>query len=118
MHAPSSEPDPDLASALATALATERLLLAALCRRSTDLQTRQDLLERLARHTFRSVEHEVIFRALAALGPHELGRLEPGDLRQILQSRVTRLGFPDADVDSLFALATPSEQLRAVLKGL
>jgi hypothetical protein len=92
----------------------ERRLLAALCQHTLDPRTRQEVLERLAQHTFVSPEHEVIFRVVS-----RIAQAAPGQIKEAVKTRVTRLGFPDIDVDPLFTAGAPSpEQARALLKQL
>src|SRR5438445_12967940 len=43
----------------------ERSLLAALCAPALDLQTRAQILQRLAAHIFANPDHEAIFRVIA-----------------------------------------------------
>jgi hypothetical protein len=92
----------------------ERLLLAALCQHALDPQTRQEVLERLTQHTFASPEHEVIFRVVS-----RIAQAAPGQIKEAVKTRVTRLGFPDIDVDPLFVPGAPSpDEARALLKQL
>ncbi|PYU24477.1 MAG: hypothetical protein DMG32_13860 [Acidobacteria bacterium] len=89
----------------------ERWLLAALCAPAPDRQTRAEILERLAAHTFAIPDHEVIFRALVKM-PHATAK----HIRETLSARLTRLGFPDIDVEPIFGLAPPSaEKIRTLL---
>jgi hypothetical protein len=90
----------------------ERRLLAALCAPALDHQTRAEILERLAAHTFANPDHEVIFRALV-----KIPRATAEHIRETLRARLTRLGFPDLDVESIFELEPPSaEQIRTLLQ--
>lgn len=92
----------------------ELQLLAALCSSTIHLQMRAEILERLARHTFARVDHEMIFRAL-----EKMPQAKPEHIRETLGARVTRLGFPDIDVHQLFELAPRSiEEIRMLLQQL
>lgn len=89
-------------------------LLAALCGPTVDRQMRAEILQRLGRHNFVHVDHEMIFRALA-----KMPQATPEQIRETLSARVTRLGFPDIDVNQLFELAPPSpEEIRTLLQRL
>ncbi len=88
----------------------ERLLLAALCAPSLDKETRALLFDRLATHKFAAADHETIFRALLKM------RGAPAwHIRETLGAGLTRLGFPDIDVDPIFQLEPPSAQQIAAL---
>lgn len=92
----------------------ERRLLAALCASSLDRQGRVEIVERLATHTFAKSDHEVIFRAIA-----KIPRAAAAHIRETLSARVTRLGFPDIDVQPILELAPPSaETIRTLLRQL
>jgi DNA-binding transcriptional ArsR family regulator len=92
----------------------ERWLLAALCSPALDHQKRAEILDRLASHKFAEPEHETIFRALV-----KMPRATSEHIRETLAARLTRLGFPDVDVEPIFDLAPPSpEQIRALLQQL
>lgn len=92
----------------------ERWLLAALCAPSLAPQTRAEIIKGLAAHTFASPDHEVIFRALV-----KIPRAVTEHIRETLGARLTRLGFPDIDVEPIFELASPSaEKIRKLLRRL
>jgi hypothetical protein len=93
----------------------ERRLLAALCGPSVGgQQLRPEILQRLAAHAFANPDHEVIFRALLQM-PHATAE----HIRENLSARVTRLGFPDIDVQPLFELSPPSpDEIRTLLRQL
>jgi hypothetical protein len=78
-------------------------LLAALCDPALAPELRSQIFQKLASHKFDSSDHEIIFRALAAVAeaPIEL-------IRETLAARITRLGFPDIDIAPLLALPTSS----------
>ena len=92
----------------------ERLLLAALCASALGRQKRAEILERLAAHEFASSDHEVIFRALANMPGASAERI-----RETLRARLTRMGFPDIDVEPIWELPPPSaERISALLREL
>jgi len=92
----------------------ERWLLAALFSPALDHKTRGEILERLAAHTFANPDHEVIFRALV-----KIPRATSEHIRETLSARLTRLGFPDIDVEPIFELAPPSaEKITMLLQQL
>ena len=92
----------------------ERQLLAALCAPGLDEETRAQLFERLATHKFAAADHETIFRALLKM------RGAPArHIRETLGACLTRLGFPDIDVEPIFQLEPPSAtQIAALLDRL
>ena len=92
----------------------ERQLLAALCAPGLDKETRAQLFERLATHKFAAADHETIFRALLKM------RGAPArHIRETLGACLTRLGFPDIDVEPIFQLEPPSAtQIAALLDRL
>jgi hypothetical protein len=92
----------------------ERRLLAGLCSPALDPKTRAEILERLATHKFANPDHEVIFQALLKM-PRATGE----HIRESLGARLTRLGFPDVDVQPIFELEPPSaEKISALLRQL
>jgi hypothetical protein len=80
----------------------ERRLLAALCASALDHQTRARILERLSAHTFANRDHEIIFQALA-----KMPSATAEHIRETLSARLTRLGFPDIDVEPIFEFSPP-----------
>lgn len=86
-------------------IAAERQLLAALCQVSLGGQAREELLQRLEKHRFATPDHQVVFEAL-----RKLPTLKPGRVREALTATVTRMGFPDADVNIFFELQPPTEE--------
>jgi hypothetical protein len=72
----------------------ERLLLAALCQGTLDDESREELLRRLEKHAFATPDHEIVFRAL-----RKLPALNPERMREALAATVTRMGFPDVDMN-------------------
>ena len=92
----------------------ERQLLAPLCVSDLDRQTRAEILECLRTHPFSEPDHEVIFQALA-----KMPRASARQIRETLSARLTRLGFPDIDVDPIFELEPPSAKtIKALLRQL
>lgn len=92
----------------------ERRLLAALCAPGLDEETRAQLFERLATHTFAAADHETIFRALLKMRGAPVRHI-----RETLGACLTRLGFPDIDVKPIFQLEPPSaKQIAALLDRL
>ena len=99
----------------------ERQFLAALCAPGLDEETRARIFERLANHKFAAADHETIFRALLKM------RGAPArHIRETLAAGLTRLGFPDIDVEPissssrprphkspLFWIASPTNPIRA-----
>jgi hypothetical protein len=77
----------------------ERTYLAFLCQGSLNEALRAELEASLSRHSWQSHDHRAVFDALAGW------RAEPDAIRAGLPSRLTRLGFPDTDIDEYFAPA-------------
>jgi hypothetical protein len=92
----------------------EQQLLAALCAPALDDQTRDAILLGLAKHKFASSDHQMIFRVLVNMPP-----ASPEHIRETLGARLTRLGFPDIDVEPIFQAESPSaEKITALLRQL
>jgi len=92
----------------------ERRLLAALCSPLIDSKTRADMLGRLANHKFATPDHETIFRALS-----QMPLASAGQIRETLGARVTRLGFPDIDVEPIFEAEAPTvAEVQTLLRQL
>ncbi len=92
----------------------ERILLRALCHSGTPRSLLSEILQRAEGHAFREARHQIVFRALREIGLHGSPGLEPH-----LAAHLTRLGFPDIDVEELFAGAAPTEaEIRAALGRL
>lgn len=88
----------------------ERRLLASLCSPGLDDKIRGEIFARLASHKFASADHETIFQALLKM------RGVPAEhIRETLGSRLTRLGFPDIDVDPILQLAPAAAGQIAIL---
>ena len=88
----------------------ERKLLTALCQATLDPHTRAKVVQSLKTHTFVEPDYEVIYRALAAMPAGE-----SAEIRATLGPAVTRLGFPDVDLDPLFSTPPPTPAEVAVL---
>jgi hypothetical protein len=84
-------------SARETRIETERKLLGALCQSRVNYDTRITILGRLRDHVFAEPDHEIVYRALAAMPT-----VDPSDTLQALTQAVTRMGFPDLDLGGLF----------------
>lgn len=92
----------------------ERQLLAALCSPALDVQMRAKILDSLSTYEFAYPDHNVIFRALA-----KMPRATPEHIRETLSARLTRLGFPDIDVDPIFEREPPpAEKINMLLRQL
>ena len=98
---------------LAERVLAERRLLAALCQNALDPAARIEVLRRLAGCVFADPEHEVIFRALANVPVSD-----PERARAALGIRITRLGFPDFDLDPFFNITPPDVSEFAALFAL
>jgi hypothetical protein len=97
-----------LNSSLITA---ERILLRALCHRSATGALQIEILHFAGTQKFGDRQSEIVFRALRQMA----GR-DSSDLQSHLAAHLTRLGFPDVDLDELFAGAAPTEaEIRAAL---
>lgn len=92
----------------------ERRLLSALFTTALDPEMRALILERLSAHTFANRDHEIIFQALAKIP------LAPAEhIRETLSARLTRLGFPDIDVEPIFEFSPPPpDTITALLQQL
>jgi hypothetical protein len=75
----------------------ERIYLALLCQGPLNGASRSELEGLLSRHSWRSQDHHAVFQALAEW------RAEPEVIRAALPAQLTRLGFPDTDIDDYFA---------------
>jgi hypothetical protein len=92
----------------------ERRLLAALCAATVGRVMRAQILERLSAHTFANRDHEIIFQALAKMPPATAEHI-----RETLSARLTRLGFPDIDVEPIFEFSPPPpDTITALLQQL
>ena len=92
----------------------ERRLLAALCSPLVDSKMRADMLDRLANHKFATPDHETIYRALS-----QMPLASAGHIRETLGARVTRLGFPDIDLEWIFGANAPTAgEIHTLLRQL
>jgi len=75
----------------------ERIYLALICQGLLGDSLRAEWQALLGRHLWKSHDHRAVFDALAGW------RAGPVEMRADLPSRLTRLGFPDTDIDEYFA---------------
>jgi hypothetical protein len=78
----------------------DRVYLALLCQCPAREPRRAELEALLARHSWRSADHRVVFEALSGW------RADPKAIRNGLAARITRLGFPDMEIEPYFAPIT------------
>ncbi len=83
----------------ATSASRERIYLALLCQSGLAEPLRAELESLLCRHSWKSEDHRVVFEALAGW------RAEPEAIRVELAVRLTRIGFPDTEIEECFAPA-------------
>jgi hypothetical protein len=83
----------------ATSASVERIYLALLCQSRLAEPLRAELESLLSCHSWHSEDHRVVFEALASW------RAEPEVIRVELPARLTRLGFPDTEIEEYFAPA-------------
>ncbi|MGA8073994.1 MAG: hypothetical protein WB995_10985 [Candidatus Acidiferrales bacterium] len=83
----------------ATSASRERIYLALLCQSRLAEPLRAELESLLCRHSWKSEDHRVVFEALAGWST------EPEAIRAGLAARLTRLGFPDTEIEEYFAPA-------------
>jgi hypothetical protein len=83
----------------ATPASRERIYLALLCQSRLAEPLRAGLESLLCRHSWKSEDHRVVFEALTSW------RVEPEVIRAGLAARLTRLGFPDTEIEEYFAPA-------------
>jgi hypothetical protein len=95
-------PTPENADA--SIVAAERVLLRALCHRDLDTTLRDQISECLQGHRFHEARYEIVFKAL-----RESTALHSPELHARIAARLTRQGFPDVDLDELFAAPPPVE---------
>jgi hypothetical protein len=75
----------------------ERLLLGALCAGPLSSEDRSDILRSIADYNWIHPDHRVIYEAL-----RRSRHRESPALREHIVSEITRLGFPDIEVDPFF----------------
>ena len=83
----------------ATSASRERIYLALLCQSRLAEPLRAELESLLCHHSWKSEDHRAVFEALAGW------RAEPEAIRVGLAARLTRLGFPDTEIEEYFAPA-------------
>jgi hypothetical protein len=88
----------------------ERLLLGALCTGPLSPEDRSDILRSIADYNWIHLDHSVIYEALRRSCHRELPAL-----REHIVSEITRLGFPDIEVDPFF---NPCALTKAEIVGL
>lgn len=88
----------------------ERLLLGALCTGPLTLEDRRNALLRLADYNWIGRDHRVIYEAL-----RRSRQPESAALREHIVAEITRLGFPDIDVESFL---NPCTLTKAEIVGL
>jgi hypothetical protein len=88
----------------------ERLLLGALCAGPLFPEDRSDILRSIADYNWIQPDHSVIYEAL-----RRSRQRESPALREHIVSEITRLGFPDIEVDPFF---TPCALTKAEIVGL
>lgn len=92
----------------------ERQLLAALCSPALDHTTHAAILAGLRAYKFANPDHDVIFRALEKMPNAAIEHI-----RETLSARLTRLGFPDIEVNPILELEPPSaEKISLLLQQL
>ena len=79
----------------------ERLMLGALCAGPLSLDDRSEALRSLANYNWILPDHRVIYEALRRSRQRNLAAL-----RENIRAEITRLGFPDIDVEPFFAPCT------------
>jgi hypothetical protein len=77
----------------------ERAYLALFCQGLLNEALRVELEAFLSHHCWQSHDHRTVFEALSRW------RAEPEAIRATLPARLTRLGFPDIEIDEYFAPA-------------
>jgi hypothetical protein len=78
----------------------EKQLLRFLCASGEAVPSRREVLQRLAKYSWRENEHQILFEAIG-----ELLAAAPQQILEHLPAALTRRGFPDTSCESL---ATPS----------
>jgi hypothetical protein len=90
-------------------LAMERTLLATLCQSGQDDPVRSQILQLLRLYNWQSGDHRAVYDALARW------RAEPAAIRSGIIAQLTRIGFPDIDVEPYFE---PAANLPAAMEWL
>ena len=93
-----------------TAEEVERLLVSALCAGPLSPEDRSEALRSLADYNWIQPDHRVIYEAL-----RRSRQRESPALREHIVAEITRLGFPDIDVEPFF---NPSTLTKAEIVGL
>lgn len=88
----------------------ERRVLGALCMGPLSLDDRSEALRNLANYNWILPDHRVIYEAL-----RRSRQRNPAALREHIGAEITRLGFPDIDVEPFF---NPCNLTKAEIDGL
>ncbi len=88
----------------------ERLVLGALCTGPLSLDARSEVLRGLANYNWILPDHRVIYEAL-----RRSRQRNPAALREHIVAEITRLGFPDIDVEPFL---NPCNLNKAEVAGL
>ena len=92
----------------------EQLTLRLLCAGTPQSPVKNELVPLLRRYRWQHQLHQIIFSAIAAV-PSD----DPSTLRQLLPARLTRMGFPDVELDELFVPPSLSrEEAIAVVRQM
>ncbi len=94
-------------------LELERLVLSLLCQPPGDA-SRTKLEQQIATYAWRNHDHQIIFEVLC-----EIRSKDPQVIREQLPARLTRKGFPDLDVETLFEpLGLDGRSTRELIRSL
>jgi hypothetical protein len=88
----------------------ERLMLGAFCTGPLSLDDRSEALRSLANYNWILPDHRVIYEAL-----RRSPQRNPAALREYIVAEITRLGFPDIDLEPFF---NPCSLTKAEINGL
>jgi hypothetical protein len=92
----------------------ERLVLGVLCTGPLSFEDRGEILRSLANYNWLLPDHQVIYEAL-----RRSRQRNPAALREHVVSEITRLGFPDIEVEPFFAFCTlTTAEIVGLAKGL
>lgn len=83
---------------MATTHDLEKLVLRVLCVGTREGPVKEELIPPLRGYHWQVRLHQIIFRAIAAIGSDD-----PAVLRELLPAKLTRLGFPDVEWEEFFA---------------
>jgi len=92
----------------------ESRVIGALCAGPLSLDDRSEALRRLANYNWILPDHRVIYEALRRSRQRNLAAL-----RENIRTEITRLGFPDIEVEPFFAPCTlTTAEIVGLAKGL